>query len=57
MNENLEHYLTIVLLFLIAFVFYALSLQGGTILFLVIGVLFEGSFWFKLFNGKKKAKT
>jgi hypothetical protein len=48
----------ILLLFLfVAIACYAIGIPRGTIVFIILGVIFEGLFWIGLFNRKKRSKN
>ena len=49
-------FLILVLLIMAAFTAYGYGSSTGTVIFFILGIVFEGLFWFGLL-GKKKEKT
>jgi hypothetical protein len=51
--KSITRLATILLFLFAAIVCYAIGLPRGTLVFIVLGVIFEGLFWVGLFNRKK----
>jgi hypothetical protein len=52
--NKITKWLVLLVLIFTAISFYSYGNSTGMFIFIVLGFLFEGAFWLKLFNRKKK---
>jgi hypothetical protein len=55
--NKITKWLVLLVLIFTAISFYSYGNSTGMFIFIVLGFLFEGAFWLKLFNRKKKQSS
>ncbi len=55
--KSLYRWLILLVLIFTAISFYSYGNATGAFIFIILGFLFEGAFWFKLFDRKRKSES
>jgi type IV secretory pathway TrbL component len=55
--NKITKWLVLLVLIFIAISFYSYGNSTGMFIFIILGFLFEGAFWLKLYNRKKKRSS